>query len=130
MKDKLLEEMKRTFRPEFINRLDGAVVFHALTKEHILQIVDLMLSQVTKQLKEQEIGLEVSLKVKDLIAEKGFDATFGARPLRRTIQTMVEDPLSDKILRGEFHAGDTVQLDREDDQIVFRAAVPLAASTA
>ncbi|MDD5093074.1 MAG: ATP-dependent Clp protease ATP-binding subunit [Dehalococcoidia bacterium] len=131
MRDKLLEEMKKTFRPEFINRLDGAVVFHSLTKEHILQIVDLMLSQVRKQLKEQDIGLEVSTPAKELLADKGFDAAFGARPLRRTIQTMIEDPLSDMILRGEFHVGDTVHIDREGESIVFRAAaVPLAVSPA
>ena len=128
MKDKLLEEMKKSFRPEFLNRLDGAVVFHSLTKEHILQIVDLMLSQVQKQLQEQEIGFEVNLEVKELLGEKGFDPTFGARPLRRTIQTMIENPLSEKILQGEFRAGDTVQLDREGDEIVFRAAAALAAA--
>jgi len=129
MRDKLLDEMKKTFRPEFINRLDGAVVFHSLSKEHILQIVDLMLSQVTKQLKEQEMDLDVSVAAKELLAEKGFDATFGARPLRRTIQNMIEDPLSEKILRGEFHSGDTIQLDREEDEITFKSA-SLAASTA
>ena len=128
MKDKLLEEMKKSFRPEFLNRLDGAVVFHSLTKEHILLIVDLMLSQVQKQLQEQEIGFEVNLEVKELLGEKGFDPTFGARPLRRTIQTMIENPLSEKILQGEFRAGDTVQLDREGDEIVFRAAAALAAA--
>lgn len=129
MRDKLLDEMKKVFRPEFINRLDGTVVFHALTKEHIIQIVDLMLNQVRTQLKEQGIGLDVSQEVKELIAEKGFDPTFGARPLRRTIQNMIENPLSEKILRGEFHDGDTVRLDREGDEIIFRAA-SLATSSA
>jgi len=122
MKDKLLEEMKKSFRPEFINRLDGTVVFHALTKEHIIQIVDLMLSQVQKQLREQEIGLETSQEVRELLAEKGYDPQFGARPLRRTIQTMIEDPLAEKILQGEFGMGDTINLEREGDEILFQAA--------
>jgi ATP-dependent Clp protease ATP-binding subunit ClpC len=129
MRDKLLEEMKKTFRPEFLNRIDGTVVFHSLNKEQILQIVDLMLSQVQRQLKEKEIGLEVTTVAKELLAEKGFDPTFGARPLRRTIQTMIEDPLSERILQGEFHAGDVVHIEREGDEIVFRSlalAVPIA----
>ena len=105
-------------------------VFHSLTREHILQIVDLMLAQVKIRLKEQEIVLEVTLAAKELLGEKGFDASFGARPLRRTIQNMIEDPLSEKILRGEFHAGDTVQLDRNGDEIVFQAIAALAASPA
>ena len=122
MKEKLLEELKKNFRPEFLNRLDGTVVFHPLTREHILQIVDLMLSQVREQLKEKDIGLEATLEAKELLAEKGYDPLFGARPLRRVIQTMVEDPLSEKLLAGEFQSGDVVRLDREGDQIVFRAA--------
>ena len=130
MRDNLLEEMKKSFRPEFINRLDGTVVFHSLTKEHIIQIVDLMLSQVGIQLKEQGIGLEVTTEAKELLAEKGFDPTFGARPLRRTIQNMIEDPLSEKILQGEYHDGDTVNLDREGEELVFTGVAEVAGSSA
>ncbi len=122
MKEKLLEELKKTFRPEFLNRLDGTVVFHSLTREHILQIVDLMLAQVGEQLKEKDIGLEATLEAKELLAEKGYDPLFGARPLRRVIQTIVEDPLSEKLLAGEFQSGDVIRLDREGDEIVFHAA--------
>ncbi len=122
--------MKKNFRPEFINRLDGTVVFHSLTKEHIIQIVDLMLDQVHLQLKEQEFSLEATAEAKELLAEKGFDPTFGARPLRRTIQTMIEDPLSEKILQGEFKAGDTIHLDREGDALVFKAEATVASSPA
>lgn len=122
MKEKLLEELKKNFRPEFLNRLDGTVVFHPLTKEHILQIVDLMLAQVGEQLKEKDIRLEATREAKELLAEKGYDPLFGARPLRRVIQTMVEDPLSEKLLAGEFQSGDVVRLYREGDEIVFRAA--------
>jgi len=130
MRDKLLEEMKRSFRPEFINRLDGTVVFHSLTKEHIIQIVDLMLAQVGIQLKEQGIGFDVTTEAKELLAEKGFDPTFGARPLRRTIQNMIEDPLSEKILQGEYHDGDTVHLDREGEEMVFTGVAAVAGSSA
>ena len=118
MKEKVLGEMKKTFRPEFLNRIDGTVVFHSLTKEHIRKIVDLMLATVAQQLKERGIEMEVTDAAKDLLGEKGYDQTFGARPLRRIIQTMVEDQLSDEVLRGRFQPGDTVQIDCEGDEIV------------
>ncbi|MBI2980290.1 MAG: ATP-dependent Clp protease ATP-binding subunit [Chloroflexi bacterium] len=102
MKDKLLDELKKTFRPEFLNRIDGVIVFHSLNKEHIRKIVDLMLATVTKQLTEKGIKLEVTDSAKDFLGEKGYDEVFGARPLRRVIQDMVEDKLSDSLLRGEF----------------------------
>jgi len=120
MKEKVLGEMKKFFRPEFLNRIDGVVVFHGLNKEHIKQIVDLMLREVWKELVEKTIKLEVTDAAKNLIGEKGFDPVFGARPLRRTIQDMLEDPLSEALLRGDFQAGDTVLVDCEDDKIVIR----------
>ena len=120
MKEKVLGEMKKFFRPEFLNRIDGVVVFHGLNKEHIRQIVDLMLREVWKELVEKSIKLEVTDAAKNLIGEKGFDPVFGARPLRRTIQDMLEDPLSEALLRGDFQAGDTVLVDCEDDKIVIR----------
>ena len=118
MKEKLLEELKKTFRPEFINRLDGVVVFHHLSQDHIRQIVDLMLRPVKGQLIERGVGLAVSEEAKDLLALKGYDEAFGARPLRRVIQTMVEDRLSDILLEGKIKPGDTVRLDREGDEIL------------
>lgn len=120
MKDKVLDEMKKFFRPEFLNRIDGTVVFHALSKEQIRQIVDLMLQEVWQELEEKAIKLEVTDAAKALLAEQGFDPVFGARPLRRVIQDLVEDPLSDALLRGDFGSGDTVLLDCEDDKIVIR----------
>ncbi len=127
MKEKLLGELKKSFRPEFLNRIDGVVVFHALSKEHIRKIVDLMLSIVTKQLLEKGIKLEVTDKAKDFLGEKGYDEVFGARPLRRTIQDRVEDKLSEELLRGKFQFGDTVVVDIEGDEIVIK---PLAGSLA
>jgi ATP-dependent Clp protease ATP-binding subunit ClpC len=120
MKEKLLEELKKTFRPEFINRLDGVVVFHHLAQEHIRQIVDLMLRPVKAQLIERGVGLAVSEGAKELLSLKGYDEAFGARPLRRVIQTMVEDKLSDILLHGEIKPGDTIRLDREGDDIAVR----------
>jgi ATP-dependent Clp protease ATP-binding subunit ClpC len=108
MKEKLLDELKKTFKPEFLNRIDGVVVFHSLTKEHIRSIVDLMLAQVSQQLAEKEIRLEVTDAAKDFLGEKGYDEVFGARPLRRVIQDMVEDKLSESVLRGEFKVFDKV----------------------
>ncbi|MFC1987622.1 ATP-dependent Clp protease ATP-binding subunit [Chloroflexota bacterium] len=102
MKEKLLVKLKKHFKPEFLNRIDGVVVFHALNKEHIRQIVDLMLATVTQQLAEKEIKLEVTDAAKDFLGEKGYDEVFGARPLRRVIQVTVEDKLSEAVLRHEF----------------------------
>jgi len=120
MKEKLLAELKKTFRPEFLNRIDAVVVFHALSKEHIRKIVDLMLANVSKQLEEKGIKLEVTEAAKDFLGEKGYDEVFGARPLRRVIQDRVEDKLSEELLRGKFQYGDTVVVDVEDNEIVLR----------
>ncbi len=122
MKEKLLGELKKTFRPEFLNRIDGVVVFHSLTKEHIRKIVDLMLATVTQQLAEKKVKLEVTDAAKDFLGEKGYDEVFGARPLRRVIQDMVEDKLSEALLGGKFQAGDTVVVDLEDGEIVVHPA--------
>ena len=122
MKEKLLGELKKTFRPEFLNRVDSVVVFHPLTKEHIRQIVELMLTTVRRQLEEKEIKLEVTEAAKNLLGEKGYDEVFGARPLRRVIQEMVEDKLSDDLLRGKFKAGDTAIVDLENGEVVVHPA--------
>jgi len=123
MKEKVLGEVKKTFRPEFLNRIDATVVFHGLTKEHIRKIVDLMLSQTIDSVKERNITLEITETAKDLLGDKGYDPVFGARPLRRTIQEMVENQLSEALLHGDFLPGDTVVVDCEDDRIVIRALV-------
>jgi len=125
MKERVLGELKKRFRPEFLNRIDNVVVFHSLTKEHIRQIVDLMLGNVAKSLQEKTIKLEVTDAAKDLLGEKGYDPVFGARPLRRTIQTMLEDQLSESILRNTFHPGDTIKVDRDGDKLKIEASTPV-----
>jgi len=120
MKEKLLGELKKSFRPEFLNRIDGVVVFHSLTRENIRSIVDLMLVSVTKQLAEKGIKLEVTGAAKDFLGVKGYDEVFGARPLRRAIQDRVEDKLSEELLRGKYQFGDTVVIDIEENEIVIR----------
>lgn len=129
MKDKVLAEMKKKFRPEFLNRLDATVVFHSLTKEHIRRIVDLMLSQVTTALKEKDISLEITDSAKDLLGKEGYDPVFGARPLRRTIQNLVEDPLSESLLQGEFSPGDSIVIDTDNEKIVIRPLIKEALPT-
>lgn len=114
MKNKVHDELKKHFRPEFLNRIDDIVVFHQLTKEQIVQMVDLLLRRVTNALEQKDMGLELSDKAKSLLAKRGFDPVLGARPLRRTIQREIEDQLSEKILFGEIGAGEIVTVDVEN----------------
>ena len=100
-----MAQLKQTFRPEFLNRIDAMIVFHSLTQEQIRQIVDLELTRVRKQLAEQEITLEVTTEAMDLLGERGYDHTYGARPLRRIIQNLIEDPLAEGLLDSRFQAG-------------------------
>ncbi|HJV05455.1 MAG TPA: AAA family ATPase, partial [Actinomycetota bacterium] len=123
MRDKVMEELKRSFRPEFLNRIDEVIVFHSLTRENVKAIVDLMIRRVEDQLKSKDVDLELTDAAKDLLAEKGYDPALGARPLRRTIQRMVEDQLSEKLLHKEFTAGQTIIVDARDGEVVFESAV-------
>ena len=111
MKSKVDDELKKHFRPEFLNRIDDIVVFHQLTREQIVQMVDLLMGRVRRALEDKDMGIEVSEKAKNLLAKRGFDPVLGARPLRRTIQREIEDELSEKILFGEFGAGEIVTVD-------------------
>ncbi len=122
MKEKVLEELKKAFRPEFLNRLDATVVFHGLSKEHIRQIVELQLKDVEQQLKLKGVTLEVTETAKDWLGEKGYDQFFGARPLRRVIQDEIEDRLSDAILENRFQDGDRVVIDVEGDEVILKSA--------
>ncbi len=119
MKDKVLDELKRTFRPEFLNRVDEVIVFHALTKAEIKQIVDLMTRPVIKQLNEKGIKLEISEEVKDLLAKEGYDPLFGARPLRRAVQRLIENPLSEEILMGKLESGTVITTKIIEEKIIF-----------
>ena len=122
MHKKLTEAMKKVFRPEFLNRVDSIVVFHALSKEQISQIVDLELAKVSKRLDEHEIKLHITDGARAKLAELGYDPEMGARPLRRVIQNKVEDQLSDELLSGQFAAGDEIVVDVEEDEIILRLA--------
>ncbi len=122
MKKRVMEELKRTFRPEFLNRVDEIVFFHALASHEIKQIVDLMLHRVCEQLHQHGIDMVATEAAKDLLAREGFDPQYGARPLRRAIQRLIEDPLSEDVLLGTFHEGDVIGVDAEGDKIVFSKA--------
>ena len=124
MKDKVMDEVKRFFRPEFLNRIDATVVFHQLTPEQILSIVNLMMQQVREELKEKEVDLELTDAAREYLGEKGFDPVLGARPLRRLIQNEVEDRLSEQLLGGSLNPGDVAVVDAEEGAIVIRAKVP------
>jgi ATP-dependent Clp protease ATP-binding subunit ClpC len=131
MKTKVNEELKRSFRPEFLNRIDEVIVFHELSQENITKIVDLLIRRVETQLSAQGLTLQLTPEAKLLLAKKGYDPTLGARPLRRAIQRMVEDPMSEKILWKEFSAGETIVVDTatNDDgveEITFRSVPGLA----
>ncbi len=120
MKGKVLGELKNTFKPEFLNRIDEVIVFHSLRIEEMYSIVDLLLNRVRTQLTEQQLELIVPQPTKDFLIEKGFDPQYGARPLRRTIQRMVEDPLAEGLLEGKFHGGDLVEAIVIDDNLVLQ----------
>jgi ATP-dependent Clp protease ATP-binding subunit ClpC len=127
MKEQLLGELKHTFRPEFLNRVDSVVVFHALSREQLRQIVDIQIRQVAERVQDQKLHLELTAAGRDLLAEEGYSRQYGARPLRRTIEQRVEDPLCEGLLSGQFKAGDTVLIDRAGDEIALRVKEPAAA---
>ena len=124
MKERVMEELKRSFRPEFLNRIDEVIVFHSLTEEDVKQIVDLMTKRLREQLKTKDLDIELTDAAKTLLAQKGYDPALGARPLRRTIQRLVEDTLSEKLLWKEFRAGQTVIVDAQNGEIVFEVPSP------
>ncbi len=121
MKEKVQEALKQHFRPEFLNRIDDTIVFHELSRAEVVQIVDLMMKRLRSQLESQGLALELTIEAKNYLAEKGYDPTLGARPLRRAIQRDIEDALSERILWKEFRAGETIVVDAEDGKIVFRS---------
>ncbi len=127
MRDKVMGQLKQTFRPEFLNRIDGVIVFHSLDQEQIRQIVELELARVRKQLAEQDISLEVTEAAMDLLGTRGYDHTYGARPLRRIIQNLIEDPLAEGLLNSRYLPGSTVRVDVEDDLLKLEQVEELVA---
>jgi len=119
IKDKLMEEVKRTFKPEFLNRLDDIIVFRPLVKEDLQRIVDIEVQQVIKRLREQGISLEVSAEAKEFLIERGFDPVFGARPLKRTIQRFLEDPLASEIISRKLNDGANIKVKLGKDELLF-----------
>lgn len=120
IKDKAMNELKRVFNPEFLNRVDEVVVFHPLSKDDLYEIIDLMLHELSERLTERKITITPTKKVKDYIIEHGYDPKFGARPLRRSIQKLIEDPLSVKILEGKFNEGDEIAVSTKENELTFK----------
>jgi len=119
MREKILEEAKKTFRPEFLNRLDDIVVFRSLTKPDLIEILDLEISKVIHRLKARNIMLHFDEKAKDLLVSRGYDPQYGARPMRRSVERLLEDPLAEEILKGAFHEGEPVQVSVDGDHLTF-----------
>ena len=129
MKTAIESALKRTFRPELLNRIDDVIIFHPLTEEHLKSIVDLLIHEVEKRLAERSIKLEVNEKAKAWLAQKGYDPVYGARPLRRAIQRYMENPISTNILQGQFKEGDTVAVNLQEDNLTFTARRTVRAKT-
>jgi ATP-dependent Clp protease ATP-binding subunit ClpC len=128
MKMHVMEELRRTFRPEFLNRVDEIIVFRSLSRDQIKSIVEILLDRLKREIRGQGMSLVMTDAARELLAGEGFDPQYGARPLRRAIQRLVEDPLSDDMLRGKFHAGDEIVLDARDGMVVFeKRREPVAA---
>ena len=121
MKDQVMNEVRKTFRPEFLNRLDDIIVFHELSREQLNNIVEIMVKDLQRRLADRKMGLELSKGAKNWLADAGYDPTYGARPLRRAIERHVENPVSNRILAGDFKEGDTIMVDVVDDELVFSA---------
>src|SRR5438876_8098273 len=130
MREKILEEAKKTFRPEFLNRLDDLIVFRSLTKPDLIQILDLEITKVMQRLKARNIVLQLDDKAKDLLVSKGYDPQYGARPMRRAVERSLEDPLAEEILKGAFHEGEPILVSVENDHLTFSQKAAAAAEDA
>jgi len=124
MREKIMDEAKRLFRPEFLNRLDDIIVFRSLTKPDLIRILDLEIAKVMERLKSRKLQLILDEKAKDHLVEKGYDPTYGARPMRRAVERFLEDRLAEEILRGNLHEGEPVQVTVEDGKLRFLQNVP------
>src|SRR2546422_10554610 len=119
MREKIMDEAKKTFRPEFLNRLDDIIVFRALTKPDLIEILNLEISKVMQRLKARNIILQLDEKAKDHLVSKGYDPQYGARPMRRAVERSLEDPLAEEILKGSFHEGEPILVSADKDRLVF-----------
>jgi ATP-dependent Clp protease ATP-binding subunit ClpC len=117
--ERIDEALKNTFRPEFLNRIDEIIIFEQLTKDDVVEIVDLQMQEVRSRLDDHDLKIALTMAAKEWLAEQGYDEDFGARPLKRALQRYVESPLSVKLLQGEFAKGDHVLVDAEDKKLVF-----------
>ncbi|MDP9291409.1 MAG: AAA family ATPase, partial [Verrucomicrobiota bacterium] len=127
MREKILEETKRVFKPEFINRLDDLIVFHTLSKPDLMRIVDLEVFKVTERVRAKDIHITLDQSAHELLIEKGYDPTYGARPMRRAVERYLEDPMAEEILRGNIKAGDIVAVSVVDGKMTFGVPEPAAA---
>jgi ATP-dependent Clp protease ATP-binding subunit ClpC len=125
----VLDAMKRDFRPEFLNRIDEIIVFHPLTDNELKEIAGLIVNEVEKQVKCQEMELEVAESARAVIVKEGYEPKFGARPLRRAVQRLIENPLSNEIIEGKFKAGDKIRAEAKDNKIIFEKTGTMPVAT-
>jgi ATP-dependent Clp protease ATP-binding subunit ClpC len=119
IRTRISEALKKTFNPEFLNRIDESIIFHPLGKKEILKIIDILLVEIGQRVAEQGMSVTLTREAKDLLVEKGFDPIFGARPLRRALQKFFEDPLADEILRGKFSKSSKIKVGRRGEKLIF-----------
>jgi ATP-dependent Clp protease ATP-binding subunit ClpC len=119
MREQIMEDAKKTFRPEFLNRLDDIVVFRSLTKPDLIEILNLEIAKVVGRLKHRRLTLELDAKAKDFLVERGFDPQYGARPMRRAVERCLEDPLAEELLRGHLHEGEPIIVSLDKDKLSF-----------
>jgi ATP-dependent Clp protease ATP-binding subunit ClpA len=129
VRKRLLEALRSTFRPEFLNRIDDTIVFNSLTRENLTGIIEIQLRRVGKLLKDRGIRMELTEAARDLLVREGYDPQYGARPMKRAIQRLIQDPLALKLLNGEFQEGDTIEVDADAGaaELRFQKLVPAAA---
>ena len=114
-----MDEARKTFRPEFLNRLDDLIVFRSLTKPDLIEILDLEISKVLSRLKSKNIQIQLDEKAKDFLVERGYDPQYGARPMRRAVERFLEDPLAEEILRGHLHEGEPILVSSDKEKLTF-----------
>jgi ATP-dependent Clp protease ATP-binding subunit ClpC len=119
MRERIMDESKRTFRPEFLNRLDDVIVFRSFTREDLIQILDLEIEKVLQRLRNKNIKVELDETAKEFLVEKGYNPDFGARPMRRAVERFLEDPLAEEILKGGVHENEPIMVTREGEKLTF-----------